>query len=319
MENTTNTNEQPNIQQLGGHVIDLRRLVDPDNKKWCATNPSIGHHPKKGFVAAIRSSNYVILANGKYDVTEGNTIQSQVWFSELDKDLKCKDLRQIDVSGVGVYLNRGLEDPKVFWRDNAWHFTCVMMEQGHTPVARMAIAKLDPKCRKIVSLEKFAGIDAKRPEKNWMLPSEPNPNFDFIYGPNMTIKDGMLSTRMTDHPDISMLRGNTNLHSLGDGTYLGVMHRTYINNKTIYSPTTFGTTLVHERTYVHYFVKFDTEGRIISLSKGFIFYKPGVEFAAGLVARDKDFLISFGRWDMSSHIAVLPIETVLKSLHPINY
>jgi hypothetical protein len=44
-----------------------------------------------------------------------------------------------------------------------------------------------------------------------------------------------------------------------------------------------------------------------------------VEFAAGLVAKDKDFLISFGRWDMSSHIAVLPIETVLKSLQTVRY
>jgi len=136
----------PTIHQIGGVVTDVRRLVDPTNKNWGATNPSIGYHAKKGFVLAIRSSNYVIMGNGSYTVTEGSTIKSHVWFAELDDELKCKNLRKIDVSGLGIDLDRGLEDPKLFWRDGAWHFTCVTMEQGHTPVARMAIAKLDPKC-----------------------------------------------------------------------------------------------------------------------------------------------------------------------------
>jgi hypothetical protein len=253
----------PTIHQLGGVVHDVRRLVDPTNKNWGATNPSIGYHAKKGFVLAIRSSNYVIMGNGAYTVTEGTTIKSHVWFAELDAELKCKNLRKIDVSGTGVDLTRGLEDPKIFWRDGAWHFTCVTMEQGHTPVARMAIAKLDPKCTKVVSLQKFPGVDAERPEKNWMLPYEPNENFDFIYGPNQIIKDGVLTTYMTDHPAISMLRGNTNLLQLEDGTYLGVMHRTFIKQQTNWVPTTFGTTSVYLRTYVHHFVQFDAKGKII--------------------------------------------------------
>jgi hypothetical protein len=259
------------------------------------------------------------MGNGSYTVTEGTTIKSHVWFAELDKELKCKNLRRIDVSGTDIKIERGLEDPKLFWRDGGWYFTCVTMEQGHTPVARMAIAKLDAKCTKVVELTKFAGVDAERPEKNWMLPYEPNENFDFIYGPNATIKDGLLITRMSDHPAISMLRGNTNLHLMEDGTYLGVMHRTFVKQQTNWVPTTFGTTSVYLRTYVHYFVQFDSKGMIIALSRGFNFHKPGVEFAAGLVVKDKNALISFGREDISSHIATMPMETILKSLLPVKY
>jgi hypothetical protein len=309
----------PTIHQIGGVITDVRRLVDPNNKNWGATNPSIGYHAKKGFVLAIRSSNYVIMGNGSYTVTEGSTIKSHVWFAELDDELKCKNLRRIDVSDLGIDLDRGLEDPKLFWRDGAWHFTCVTMEQGHTPVARMAIAKLDAKCKKVVDLKKFKGIDAERPEKNWMLPYEPNENFDFIYGPNQIVKDGVLTTYMTDHPAISMLRGNTNLHLMEDGTYLGVMHRTFVKQQTNWVPTTFGTTSVYLRSYVHYFVQFDSKGMIIALSRGFNFYKPGVEFAAGLVVKGKNALISFGREDISSHIATMPMETIQQSLLPVKY
>ena len=309
----------PTIQQLGGVIHDVRRLVDPTNKNWGATNPSIGYHPRKGFVVAIRSSNYVIMGNGSYTVTEGSTIKAHVWFAELDAEMKVKDLRKIDVSDTGFKIDRGLEDPKLFWRDGSWNFTCVMMEPGHTPVARMAVAKLDSKCRKIVSFDKLPGIDAARPEKNWMLPYEPNENFDFIYGPNQTIKGNKLTTWMTDNQDISMLRGGSNLHLLEDGNYLGVMHRTFINSSTNWVPTTFGTTTIHLRTYVHYFVQFDKEGMIRAMSRGFIFYKDGVEFAAGLAVKGKNALVSFGREDVSSHIAELPMETILKSLQPVQY
>lgn len=317
---TSKPKDVPSIRNVGGRIYDVRRLVDPDDQLWSATNPSIGYHPKKGFVVAIRSSNYVILPNGTYHVTNGGQIKSQVWFSELDKDFKCKNLRKIDLSGAPFPIERGLEDPKLFWRDGAWYFTCVVMEKEHTEVARMAIARLDAKCTKVVSVEKFAGVDALRPEKNWMVPfHEPSPEFDFIYGPNATIKDGMLSTWMTDTKAINQLRGNTNLWELGDGTYLAVCHRTYFKREAVWVPTTFGTQNAVLRDYHHFFVRFNSEGFIESLSKPFNFVSPGVEFAAGLVIKDKKVYVSFGRADVSSHIAELPLETVLESLHPVEY
>lgn len=311
--------DYPTIKHLGGHILDLRRLARPDNKNWSATNPSIGKHPTKNqYVIAIRSSNYVITNKGVYQVTEGNLIRAEVWFSELDKDLKIKELRKVDLNGLEIDYNRGVEDPKLFWRDGSWYFTCVILE-GHTPIARMGIARLDSKCRKVVDLVKLPGIEAKRPEKNWMVSYEHNPNFDFIYGPNQVIKDGVMHAWMTDTPELSMLRGTTNLHDLGDGTYLSVMHKKLQKNFSYYDPTTFGSYVANNHNYVHCFVKHDPEGFIESISQPFQFYKPGIEFAAGLVEKGDNFVISFGREDVSSHLAVLPKETVLKSLLPIEY
>jgi len=309
----------PKIPELGGHIVDLRRLVNPEDKHWSATNPCIAKAPRKGYVLAIRSSNYVITPDGAYTVTTHNdTIKSNFWFADLTSDWKISNLRKINTSGLDIPIVRGLEDPKLFWAGDHWKFTAVMMET-HTPVARMVIGDLDKKATKVVSIEKFAGIDVKRPEKNWMVPPEPNPNFDFIYGPNATIKDGTLSTWLTDHPDISAIRGNTNLLALGDGTYLAVVHRMYGKTENMFSRQTFGTVSSHKRNYVHYFARYDEQGHIVGLSKGFQFYKPGVEFAAGIVSYEKDFVISYGSEDVSSHLAFISREKVLKSLTPVEY
>ena len=71
--------------------------------------------------------------------------------------------------------------------------------------------------------------------------------------------------------------------------------------------------------YLHYFSNYDKWVHMTHLSKPFRFYKPGVEFAGGIVMRGKEFLISFGKEDVSSHIASLPVATVLESLNPIKY
>lgn len=308
--------ELPTIRKLGGEIIDLRRFAEIDEKNWGATNPSIGYHPKKGYAVAIRSSNYVIRPNGSYTVTNGGTIKARVYFSELDRNWKLKNLRRIDVSGVGVDFSRGLEDPKLFFRDGSWWFTCVTLEE-HTPIARMAVARLDAKCTKIVEFEKLPGVDNNRPEKNWMLPYEKNPNFDFIYGPNAIIKDNKLVRTLSDDDTTSGLRGNTNLQDLGDETYLAVVHRTYVKDGNVWDPQRFGMVRSSIRDYAHYFARYDYEGNLIELSDGFKFHKPGVEFAAGIVIQNKNFVISFGREDVSSHLAIIPMQIVLKSLKSV--
>jgi len=308
----------PKIEQLGGKIINLRRFADPGTKNWGATNPSVGYTPEGGFVVALRSSNYIIAPDGQYTVTEGKTIRSKIYFSELDENLKLKELRFIDTSTVsGWDFFRGLEDPKLFFRYNSWFFSCVTMEQGVTPRARMAVAKLDVENNCITEFTKFPGIDEARPEKNWATPYRKNKNFDWVYGPNSTILGDVLTTKMSDHPDISALRGNSNLWELEDGTYLAVTHRMFGTAGTVWAPQTFGTVDSYLRNYVHYFTRYDSRGMIVSMSKGFQFYQSGVEFAGGLVVKGKDVIVSFGRDDVSAHLAVLPLSAVMGSLLPL--
>jgi len=300
----------PTIHQLGGEIKNVRRLADPDIKEWSATNLSIGYHESTGYIGMLRSGNYVITTAGKYQVVTGDIIRSKIYISELDPETyKLTNLRMLNVDKLiqGRTLRRGLEDPKLFYRDGAWNFTCVTMEKGHTEVARMAICRLSDDLNSIVSFEKFAGVDANKPEKNWMLSPEPNQYFDWIYGPTSTIKDNKMTTYMNDNKEIASLRGNSNLYPLEDGTYLAVVHR-------LFTRTIMGNT---HRFYVHHFAQYDKKGKMIALSRGFIFENRGTEFAAGLTTQDDNFLISYGSKDVSSHIAILPQELVFKSLLPI--
>jgi hypothetical protein len=300
----------PTVDQLGGKIHNVRRLADPNIKEWSATNLSIGYHKSTGYIGMFRSGNYVITDQGEYKVVVEGLIRSRLYVSELDPETyKLTNVRLLDVKNLSTEgeIRRGLEDPKVFYRDGAWHFTAVTMEKGHTEKARMAICRLNKDLTAIESFQKFPGIDGTRPEKNWMLPYSRSPYFDWIYGTNATLKDNVLTTHLSDSDDRAGIRGSSNLHLLKDGTYLAVVHRMWtrvIMNHNL-------------RFYVHYFANYDERGFLINISKGFIFEHLGVEFAAGLTEQDDNFLVSYGSKDVSSHIASIPKETVLKSLHPV--
>lgn len=302
--------DYPTVEQLGGKIYNVRRLADPKVKEWSATNLSVGYHPSTGYIGMFRSGNYVITKDGKYTVTVLDSIRSNIYIGKLNEEsFKLEDVKKLDVKNLSKEgeIRRGLEDPKLFYRDGAWHFTAVTMEKGHTEKARMSICRLSDDLSSIVSFEKFAGMDANKPEKNWMLPNDPNSNFDWIYAGNAIIKDGKIIHRITDSDNFASIRGNTNLHLLPDGTYLAVVHRMWtriILNASI-------------RHYVHYFANYDQNGTLIKMSKGFVFEHLGTEFAAGLCEKGNDFLVSYGSKDVSCHIALLPKETVLKSLHLI--
>ena len=301
----------PFITELGGKIYNVRRLIDPSVKEWSATNLCVAHNLKTGYIGMLRSGNYVITETGAYTVTQESTIRSRIYIGEFDiKTMKFKDLRKLDVSKIlDGTIKRGLEDPKLFYRDNAWHFSCVTMEKKHTTRARMAICKLNSDLTEIVSFKKFPGIDFHRPEKNWMLPDKPNPNFDWIYASNAIVKDNVLTTYMDDNEEISALRGNTNLFDLGDGTYLAVVHR--LLTRIIMNNT--------HRFYEHYFAQYDNKGRIVAISSPFKFEIDGVEFAAGLTTRGDDFVVSYGSKDVSCHVATIPKAVVLKGLKKIKY
>jgi hypothetical protein len=300
----------PTVNQLGGVIHNVRRLADPNIKEWSATNLSIGYHKSTGYIGMFRSGNYVITDRGEYKVVVEGLIKSRIYISELDPvTYKLTNARLLDVKNLSKEgeIRRGLEDPKVFYRDGAWHFTAVTMEKGHTEKARMAICRLNKDLTRIESFEKLPGIDGIRPEKNWMTTYDRSPYFDWVYGTNALVKENILTTYLQDNDQIAGLRGSSNLHLLKDGTYLAVVHRMWTR-----------VVMNHNlRFYVHYFANYNERGMIIGISKGFIFEQMGVEFAAGLCEQEGNFLVSYGSKDVSSHIASIPKETILKSLQPI--
>ena len=310
--------EDPNkMPLLRSNVLNLKRFAKDDTKDWSCFNPSIGYSPKKGYAIAFRSSNYVILPHGELHVTNNGKIRNQIWFSEIDKNFKLKNFRQIEIPESVVITQRGIEDPRLFWRDSAWNFAAVMME-SHTPVARFCVCKLDAKATKVVSIETYKGLHHNKPEKNWLVPDiNPSEHFDFVYGPTAVVKKSKVIFTMTDEDRITGLRGNSHLVEQPDGTYLAVMHKLWISRSKGYSHNNFGMIDWVTKNYAHYFVRFDRFGSIVEMSDAFQFISPGIEFVGGMVEMDDNLVISLGKNDVSSHISVVKKDLAIQMLRPV--
>lgn len=303
------------FNEIRGRTVNLRRFVDRKDKTWSAMNPSIGKSSDGKYALAIRSSNYVIQPSGELRVTTGGPIKSQVWFSDFDENFEITNLRKIDFSECGTKISRGVEDPKLLWRDG-WEFTGVLLEK-HTVVARNCHCYLDEKATQVTRVVKYDGVTANKPEKNWTTADKKPKNFDYIYGPYSVVKDRTVVSYLNDEKKTLGIRGNTHLRELGDGTYFAVVHRLYTRPFKMYDPNRFGVVDGLEKDYHHFFIRYDEYGRPIELSEPFQFISPGIEFAAGIVEMGDDYVISFGKNDASSHLAIIPIWRAMKMLKKI--
>lgn len=313
------TKEDPNrFPLLTKNIVNIKRFGEQNNKEWSCFNPSIGYAPKRGYAMAFRSSNYTILPHGELYVTNGGKIRNRIYFAETDKDLKLKNFRQIPMPSELMALPRGLEDPRIFWREGHWMMAAVVMEE-HTPVARFCICKMDSKASKIVDIQIYDGVRPDKPEKNWTVPDlKPSEHFDFIYGPTAVVKGNKVITSFSTNELISGFRGNAHLVEQKDGTYLTVMHKLWISRSKGYSPNNFGMIDFVIKNYGHYFVRFDRFGSIVECSGAFQFLGPGIEFVGGMVEMDDNIVISFGREDVSSHAAIVPKKQALAMMKPVD-
>jgi hypothetical protein len=112
--------------------------------------------------------------------------------------MELLDLREISFKDSGLKADRGVEDAKLFWRDNKWYFTGVVMERN-IPAARMGVFTLDPKTSTAKLVKMYKGQTAKKPEKNWMTRKDVNKNFDFIHGPTSIVKGDQIVVSLNDN------------------------------------------------------------------------------------------------------------------------
>lgn len=303
---------------LEGEIKNLKRFALPDSKEWSLFNPSIATSPRKGMAVSFRSSNYVIMETGELRVTMGGRITNKIWFAEINDALELQNLRQIEVPDTIMPTPRGMEDPKLFWRGTSWWFTATMMEK-HTPVARMAVCKLDAKATKVTDITIFDGLDPRRPEKNWMTPDrKKSDQFDFIYASNAIVSGKKIIFNTTQDARVTGLRGSSHLLEQENGTYIAVMHRLWSKKTRTYMPNNFGIIEGKDKNYAHFFVRFDRFGAMIQISEPFQFVSRGIEFAAGITQLGNNFVISFGKEDVSSHLSIVPCDTVFDMLRDVD-
>jgi hypothetical protein len=280
----------PSFSDLGGAI---RPIKTPAG----AFNPSINYHPKQGFAAVIRSTNYTINPNtGVYEVSIGDpVVMNKSYFSFLGEKLEPAGWSEISYVG-GPELYRGPEDARLLVRDGSWYLLVVLLEKD-IPKARMALYKFDSDSCVASFDQLFDDVsDQSKPEKNWIFRSN-SFGGDTAHVRNLGVN----------------LRGGTPAIAFRNG-FLSVAHTTYYSKEKWYNPNTFGIMQVLKRSYTHAFVLHDKDLNVVTTSKQFTFKKEPIEFAAGLAELDGMLHISFGQNDSSSWLASINLANIDKLL-----
>jgi hypothetical protein len=304
--------EYPLFEDIGGETY---LLAENKNPKWSIFNPSIGVDEHGNYAIVFKSSNFKLSFPEYYiNITEGSDIKNRAYFSEIDSDFKTlKNFSEVTIVGLPFPSKRGVEDLRLFWRNNSWWMLGVIYEPGFINMYILGLFKYNKKSKEATFIKTFKSPYGEHcPEKNWMLPYKENSNFDFVYSCGKTIKDDII---ISDQ-GISKLnfRGGSCLLDLGDKTYLAIVHKNFEAQYSWYQADISSVWDGVIRNYVHCFVRYDWNGRIIQYTDPFQFLSPGIEFAAGLVEHGKDLVISFGKQDSSSYIAKISKEKVLSLL-----
>jgi hypothetical protein len=301
----------PTIAELGGMTKVLAVSMKGDTRfSWTAFNPSLALLDDRLRVT-VRSSNYKIAPDGTYVILGYGRYINELWTGELTEKLELTNMRL--VSQEEHNLRRGLEDARLYVKDGRMRMCAIGLETW-IPRARVVDCELDDNLEKITAVRVLEGPEKDRIEKNWMPVSYVKAKFDYMYSPQVVVKDGQFVKVQPQGDDTDGLRGGSTLVPFEDGL-LCVMHKTFIlSGSPEFDPKTFSTKVFRRRKYTHYFVKVSLDGVITAVSKGFYFNGPGVEFASGLVVINDKVVITYGNNDAEAKIATLSIETVKNML-----
>jgi hypothetical protein len=311
----------PSFSDLGGEIWRIRRFADESDKRWSAFNPSIAYSPVEGYMIMFRSSNYFLDPKmGNAVPTIDSRIRNRLWIANLSDDFQVIEstMREVKFPDPEIEFKRGVEDARLYWRDGGWEFSAGLIEQISEMKPRLGVFRINTfKLNgEIAILTKLLDEgELQKVEKNWMPTYEPNPNFDFIYGPNAIYKHGVGPVKVREMvPEISELRGGSPLWLLDSGEYLTILHKCITTLVTRYNPRLFGVETVKVRSYVHCFAKYSYEGVITGVSDNFIFDEGGIEYSSGLVVHKDDVIVSYGKKDVVSYLGKIKLTKVLEMI-----
>lgn len=256
-----------------------------DNKGniWVSVRSCI-HNPKryKGYRHPMHYQNFLHI--GKLD----------------EKTFKISGLKEVKPDKEYPGFQWGIEDVRLFWRDDGLHGIGVILPILPSGVKANQAEILIDYDKGTYSLVRDYGHPMGTMEKNWSPPETPQRFFDFIYSPTQTVVDG----KIDGEPNDLFFHNGTPLLPYKDG-FISLMHSVV----SIHS----------ERTYVTFAALWNEKGRLTHTSQFFHFnvgwrekLQETIEFASGLLwtanKKDEELIVGLGVKDELVGFARLPIE-----------
>lgn len=262
-------------------------------------NPGLARDPKGTLWVSIRScvTNIELFKH----VRHPNHYRNYLHVGKLnEKTLKISELKEILPEEEYVGFQWGIEDVRLFWREDGLHGIGVIIpiEDGQYKL-RQAEILIDHK-KGTYKYIKDHGRPFGHAEKNWSPPESPTDAFDFIYSPSAIVKNDEV---IGEEGDLFIHNG-TPLIPYEDG-YLSIGHSVCA--------------VLGERTYAQIALKWSADGALKEHSQFFHFdvgwrkaLKETIEFASGMVWSDgkqgQEVLVALGVKDEISGFARIPVS-----------
>lgn len=229
------------------------------------------------------------------------------YYCELDSDCNLKKYTKIDTSKFDNYEPLwdfvGLEDARLFRWDGKLYTCGVRRDLDTAGTARMDLCEIHVDQDLVVEISRFRipapGDNNTYCEKNWM-PILDKP-FHFVKWTNPTEivkinpEDKSCETVYMSNEFYELkrdLRGGSQVIRIGK-FYVACVH------EVVFFDSSTGR---KDAIYLHRFVVWDQDFKIVKLSQDFSFMGGDVEFCAGMSKYEDDILLTFGFQDNASYI-----------------
>jgi hypothetical protein len=262
-------------------------------------NPGLARDPSGKIYIAIRSC----ITNQK----EYNGVRHPLGYENFlhvgildESTLEIKDLKLVEGEYDYVGFQWGIEDVRLFWREDGLHGIGVIIPiEGENYKLRQAEILINHK-KGTFKLLRDLGRPFGHAEKNWSPSEHANNYFDFIYSSTQIMKNG----QVIGEPNDLFIHNGTPLIEYEDG-YISIGHSVLA---------------IHgERTYGQIAMKWSASGQLLEHSQFFHFntgwreqLKETIEFASGLLwssgKEGRELLVGYGVKDELVGICKLPVS-----------
>jgi hypothetical protein len=270
------------------------RLTVPESEKFLPCNPSIAKDGAGNLACMIRTVNYELGEEDGIWFRGDPAPNTRNYFVTLNKRLQqtsCDWVDDLMVRNTRLPARDGLEDARLFWFHDRWHFTCSALHHGPRVRTTMALAKLEK--NSVDGLEFLHSPHAREMEKNWM-PCAVDARLSFVYShhpaESYELAPGRRRLWLGAFPGLLGWSGGSQIIPYG-GEYLGIVHQRRKHKNRVY--------------YVHRAVIYNDNLEPVRAGREFYFKGEQIEFCAGIVQHGKSFILSFGVKDREAWLVKL--------------
>ena len=288
-------------------MISKFRLSNNNIQNYYPCNPSL-LPDGDNYWTSIRWVNYIQI-DGIYHFPHSTPkIHSILTLFYINKDFQVQALYRVEEDDSRLKNPNsqisGMEDARLFWNDNHLAFSCTVADivDGRIGIAIGQIAEIKrgqplPVDRNIKVKLRVCESPGKRGcEKNWLRWQDDTFLYDVSIGQLLNINTNHVNT--IDHKVLVDHRGGAGPLPFDDGQL--VLVHSHLDQG-----------FVKGRTYIHRFLWY--RDKLEKYSRWFYFNNQGVEFAIGMIYKDKDhIIIGYGVDDREDWFGIISVEEIRK-------